>query len=60
MINVEEEYEFEGVQMTSYIETAKDSISLGETVNIAQETKQSGLGPVGIKRRARRHKRQSP
>ena len=46
--------------MTSYIETAKDSISLGETVNIAQETKQSGLGPVGIKRRARRHKRQSP
>ena len=35
--------------MTSYIETAKDSISLGETVNIAQGTKQSGLGPVGIK-----------
>ena len=56
LLPVKGEYKFEGVQMTSYIETAKDSISLGETVNIATETKQSGLGPVGIKRRARRHK----
>ena len=48
-VTVEGEYKFGGVQMTSYIETAKDSISRDETVNIAQETKQYGQGPMGIK-----------
>ena len=55
-------HDFGGVQMTSYIETARIAYH-DETVNIAKETKQSGRGPVGIKdnnKRARRHKRQGP